>query len=42
MMEWLGASLVLLAIGWLSLSICAGGLCAEGKTAQTSPAKGRK
>ena len=42
MMEWLGATLVLLAIGWLSLSICSGGLCAEGKTTQAAPAKGKK
>lgn len=42
MMEWLGATLVLLAIGWLSLSICAGGLCAEGKTVQAAPAKAKK
>ena len=42
MMEWLGATLVLLAIGWLSLSICGGGLCAERQTVQAAPGKGKK
>lgn len=30
-MEWLGGLLVVLAMVWLGLSICAGGLCGDEK-----------